>query len=240
MISAASDRLKRGGRTARRMTPGIHGGPTPTAKRRAARILDRLQGTLPEAQVELSHRNPLELLIATILSAQCTDRRVNQVTPQLFARYRQAEDYAQADHTELETLIRTTGFFKSKARNIVACAKALTARFGGQVPASMEELTSLAGVGRKTANVILGACFGKPAVVVDTHVKRVATRLRLASSTNPEKIETALQQLIPPSLWTKGSQRLLLHGRYVCLARAPRCAHCAIYSLCDWTGKAAR
>lgn len=240
MISAASDRRKKGGRPARRMMPGIHGGPTPTAKRRAARILDRLEGTLPEAQVELSHRNPLQLLIATILSAQCTDRRVNQVTPQLFARYRQAADYAQADRPELETLIRPTGFFKSKARNIVACAKALTARFGGQVPASMEELTSLAGVGRKTANVILGACFGKPAVVVDTHVKRVANRLGLAYSDDPVKIEAALQQLIPQPRWTEGSQRLLLHGRYVCLARAPRCAHCAISSLCDWTGKAAR
>lgn len=240
MISAVSNRRKRGGRPATRVTSRINGQPTPTAKKRAARILSQLEGTLPEAQVELAHRNPLELLIATILSAQCTDRRVNQVTPRLFARYRQAEDYAQADRTEMETLIRPTGFFKSKARNIIACAKALTARFNGQVPASMEELTSLAGVGRKTANVILGACFGKPAVIVDTHVKRVANRLGLAFSDDPVKIESALQQLIPPPLWTKGSQRLLLHGRYVCLARAPRCTHCAIYSLCDWTGKAAR
>ncbi len=240
MIATASGHRKKGSRPAARVTPGINGGPTPAAKRRAARILDQLEGTLPETQVELSHRSPLELLIATILSAQCTDRRVNQVTPQLFARYRQAEDYAQADRTELETLIRPTGFFKSKARNIVACAQALTARFDGQVPASMEDLTSLAGVGRKTANVVLGACFGKPAVVVDTHVKRVANRLGLAFSEDPVKIEAALQQLLAPTQWTSGSQRLLLHGRYVCLARSPRCAHCAIHQLCDWTGKTAR
>ncbi|MDE3017960.1 MAG: endonuclease III, partial [Nitrospirota bacterium] len=222
MTAPASRQGRKGAQPVRRPAPVGSGGPTPEAKRRTARILRQLEESTPEARVELSHRNPLELLIATILSAQCTDQRVNQVTPQLFARYRRAEDYAQADRTELESLIRPTGFFKSKARNIMACAQALVGRFQGKVPAGMEELTSLSGVGRKTANVILGACFGQPAVVVDTHVKRVANRLRLASTEDPEKIESALQQLIPPHRWTQGSQRLLLHGRYVCLARAPR------------------
>ncbi|MDE3223874.1 MAG: endonuclease III [Nitrospirota bacterium] len=240
MTTTASRRGRKGARPVRRPAPVGSGGPTPEAKRRTARILRQLEESTPEARVELSHRNPLELLIATILSAQCTDQRVNQVTPQLFARYRRAEDYAQADRTELESLIRPTGFFKSKARNIMACAQALVGRFQGKVPAGMEELTSLSGVGRKTANVILGACFGQPAVVVDTHVKRVANRLRLASTEDPEKIESALQQLIPPHRWTQGSQRLLLHGRYVCLARAPRCEHCPLYRLCDWPGKAPR
>lgn len=240
MMSAASGRRKGDSRPAGRRVSGTAGQPSPAAKRRTAQILDRLKEALPEVRVELSYRTPLELLIATILSAQCTDQRVNQVTPQLFSRYRTAHDYAQADPAELEALIRPTGFFKSKARHIVACTKVLTARFAGRVPDNMEDLTSLSGVGRKTANVILGACFGKPALVVDTHVKRVANRLDLASSDDPVKIEADLQQLMPQPRWTEGSQRLLLHGRYVCLARAPRCAHCAIYSLCDWTGKAAR
>ncbi|MFM8551083.1 MAG: endonuclease III [Nitrospiraceae bacterium] len=240
MTSALSGQHRKSRGLTRHIPSGDVGRPTPAAKRRASRILALLKESLREAKVELEHRTPLELLIATILSAQCTDQRVNQVTPRLFARYRLAEDYAQADPAELESLIRPTGFFKSKARHIIACAKTLTARFNGVVPTSMEELTSLSGVGRKTANVILGACFGRPAVVVDTHVKRVANRLRLASSGDPEKIETALQHLMPPSLWTEGSQRLLLHGRYVCLARTPRCEHCAIYRLCDWTGKTAR
>lgn len=214
--------------------------PDPGVKRRAARILSVLEQAMPRAPVELAYRSPLELLVATILSAQCTDQRVNQVTPVLFRRYRRAEDYAKAKPAELEALIRSTGFFKSKARNIMACGKALTERFGGQVPSSMEALVTLPGVGRKTANVVLGAWFRKPALVVDTHVKRVANRLGLAASGDPDKIEAALQRLIPLRAWTAGSQRLLLHGRHVCLARKPRCERCAIYKDCVWEGKRLR
>jgi endonuclease III len=213
---------------------------TPQAKRRALRIVDRLSRAIPSPEVELDHRNALELLMATILSAQCTDQRVNQVTPALFAKYRRAEDYAGADPAELEAIIRTTGFFKSKAKSLIACGQALAARFNGKVPDRMEDLVTLPGVGRKTANVILGACFGQPAVVVDTHVKRVSNRLALARSEDPEKIETALQHLLPPQLWTSGSQRLLLHGRYTCLARAPRCERCRVYEACTWEGKRPR
>lgn len=232
LATIRSNRLQ----AARRMTTG----PGPAAKRRVARILKALERAMPHARVELSHQKPLELLIATILSAQCTDQRVNQVTPALFQRYRRAEDYGNADPAEMEALIRPTGFFKSKARNIIACGKALTERFGGQVPDSMDALVTLPGVGRKTANVILGACFGKPALVVDTHVKRVANRLGPAASGDPDKIEASLQRLIPRRSWTAGSQRLLLHGRYVCLARKPQCEHCAIYGDCTWEGKKLR
>ena len=191
-------------------------------------------------KVELDHRTPWELLVATILSAQCTDQRVNQVTPNLFRRYQQPRDYASADPTELEALIRPTGFFKTKARNLIHCAKAVAGRFHGEVPDTMEALTTLPGVGRKTANVLLGNAFEKPAIVVDTHVKRVAGRLDLTRHTDPEKIELDLQRLLPADQWTEGSQRLLLHGRYICLARTPKCQHCPIYADCHWKGKTAR
>ncbi len=207
---------------------------------RTLRILKALERAIPSPQVELGHTTPLELLMATILSAQCTDKRVNQVTPTVFRRYRRAEDFAAAVPSDLEALIKSTGFYKSKARNMIACGRVLADRFGGKIPETMEDLVTLPGVGRKTANVILGACYGQPAVVVDTHVKRVANRLGLASSPDPEKIERALQQLMPPSLWTSGSQRLLLHGRYVCLARAPRCEQCVVYPDCPWKGKVPR
>ncbi|MGH7164890.1 MAG: endonuclease III [Nitrospiraceae bacterium] len=204
------------------------------------RILRALGRAMRSARVELLHQNPLELLMATILSAQCTDERVNRVTPALFTRYHRAEDYALANPTELEGLIRSTGFFKSKARHLIACGRELATRFGGQVPDSMEALITLPGVGRKTANVILGNCFGKPAVVVDTHVKRVSQRLGLSRSQDPDRIEQALQGLIPREQWTAGSQRLLLHGRYVCLARTPKCPDCPVYGECAWEGKRAR
>jgi len=214
--------------------------PSPLGRKRVARILAALGRAVPSAGMELSHHNPFELLVATILSAQCTDQRVNQVTPTLFKRYRRAADYAEADPDELEAMIRPTGFYKSKARNIVACGRALTEKFGGNVPDTMEALVTLPGVGRKTANVILGNCFGKPAIVVDTHVKRVSQRLGLAASEDPTQIEYALQRLIPRGAWTAGSQRLLLHGRYVCVARTPKCEQCAVYSECDWIGKRPR
>jgi endonuclease-3 len=187
--------------------------------------------------MELDHCSPWELLVATILSAQCTDQRVNQVTPSLFRRYRQPAELAAADLPALEQLIRSTGFFKNKARHLVACGKAVTERFGEQVPHTMDELITLPGVGRKTANVILGNAFGQPSIVVDTHVKRVAKRLGLTRSDNPDLVEQDLQQLVPKSQWTAVSQRLLLHGRYICLARKPQCCACPIYRHCPWKEK---
>ena len=207
------------------------------AKKRVGRILEHLQKSIPDPRVALDSSSPLELLVATILSAQCTDERVNQVTPNLFARYCTAEAFAKADQVELESLIRSTGFYKSKARNLIGCGKTLMATFNGKVPASMEALTTLPGVGRKTANVILGSYFGKPAVVVDTHVKRVANRLDLTKSKDPTKIEEDLQSLLPQSQWTIGTQRILLHGRHVCRARTPNCHHCSLYDDCEWEGK---
>ena len=188
-------------------------------------------------KMELNHCSPWELLVATILSAQCTDQRVNQVTPSLFRRYRRPAELAAASLPELEQLIRSTGFFKSKAKHLVTCGKAVTERFNEQVPQTMEELLTLPGVGRKTANVILGNAFGQPSIVVDTHVKRVAKRLDLTRSENPDRVEQDLQQLIPKAEWTAVSQRLLLHGRYVCLARKPLCRTCPIYGHCPWKEK---
>ena len=175
--------------------------------------------------------------MATILSAQCTDQRVNQVTPSLFRRYRRPAELAAADLLEVEQLIRSTGFFKNKAKHLIASSKAVTERFGEQVPHTMDELITLPGVGRKTANVILGNAFGQPSIVVDTHVKRVAKRLGLTSSDNPARIEQDLQQLMPRSQWTAFSQRVLLHGRYVCLARKPQCRTCPVYRHCRWKEK---
>jgi endonuclease III len=195
---------------------------------------------MPNAKVELDHRNPLQLLIATILSAQCTDRRVNQVTPALFRRYTEAADYAKADPSELETIIMPTGFYKSKTRSLIGTGKMLLERFGGKVPKTMDELVQLPGVGRKTANVLLGNCFDQPAVVVDTHVKRVAHRLGLTVSEDPELIEQDLQRVIPLQQWTSGSELLLLHGRYVCVAKRPKCEQCPIYAECPWEGKRPR
>ena len=210
------------------------------ARRRCLRIIQKLMRVRPDAAVELHHRTAWELLVATILSAQCTDQRVNQVTPALFRRYPTPADYAATDLTELEALIKPTGFYKSKAKNLIACAKQVSAREGQQVPATMEELTALPGVGRKTANVVLGNCFGQPAVVVDTHVKRVSGRLDLSQATEPDQIEADLQQLLPPDLWTAGSQQLLLHGRYTCVARRPLCPQCPVYHECRWEGKVPR
>jgi endonuclease-3 len=212
---------------------------TVNRRQRLLKIAASLQQAMPSPDMELDHRSPWELLVATILSAQCTDQRVNQVTPILFRRYRTAGDLAKARLPEVEKIVRSTGFFKSKAKNIVACSRAVTERFHGTVPATMEELVTLPGVGRKTANVVLGNAFDKPAIVVDTHVKRVAIRLGLTNSDDPEQIENDLQQLLPPSQWTAVSQRLLLHGRYLCTARAPQCARCPIHSYCPWNGKGA-
>jgi len=227
--------------TAHRRIVTRNRGESEAAKsRRLARVLALLHQAIPAPRVELDHRTPFELLVATILSAQCTDQRVNQVTPALFRRYGSPAELADAKPIELESLIRTTGFFKSKARNVQGCARALIERFGGEVPRSMEELVTLPGVGRKTANVMVGQCFHRPAIVVDTHVKRVAARLGFTKSVDADRIEEDLQRLLPPESWTSGSQRLLLHGRYVCLARAPRCPSCPIAAACPWEEKRAR
>lgn len=205
--------------------------------KRVQKIADALNASRPSPKMELDHRSPWELLIATILSAQCTDERVNKVTPALFRRYPAPKELAKARFSDVEELIRSTGFFKSKAKNIVACSQALTERFNGIVPDSLDELVTLPGVGRKTANVVIGNAFEKPAVIVDTHVKRVAHRLDLTKSEDPDRIEGDLQQVLPSSQWTTVSQQLLLHGRYVCTARSPQCRKCPIYSLCSWKGK---
>lgn len=205
-----------------------------------ARIARLLKRQIPTPVVELAHRSPWELLVATILSAQCTDQRVNQVTPALFARYRTPYDVAEAAPAELEALIKPTGFYKSKAKHLIGCARSVVERFGGTIPQEMDALTSLPGVGRKTANVMLGAAFGQPSIVVDTHVKRVANRLGLTTSDDPDRIEADLQQQLPSAQWTEVSQRLLLHGRYVCVARTPRCGDCGLSAECMWKGKVRR
>ncbi len=203
----------------------------------ASRLLQLLDEENPSPKVALHYKTPLQLLVATILSAQCTDARVNQVTKGLFTTYRTALDYARADPGVLERVIRSTGFYKAKTRSLIRCGQALVDRFDGRVPGTMDELLTLPGVGRKTANVILGNCFGVPSVVVDTHVKRVSQRLGLAKTDDPEKIEIALQRALPKTSWTKGSHQLLLHGRHVCRARAPLCQECRLYDLCPWEGK---
>jgi endonuclease-3 len=205
-----------------------------TARRqRVALLLERLRSTYPEAHCELDFSNALELLVATILSAQCTDRQVNVVTGSLFRKYRSARDYADADPAALESDIRRIGLFRNKARNLRSCCRALVERHGGEVPASMEALTALDGVGRKTANVVLGNAFGIEAgIVVDTHVARLAKRLRLSTHTEPEKIESELVGWVPRSDWTLFSHWLIWHGRRRCGARSPDCAHCELRDLC--------
>lgn len=212
-------------------------GRSRAAASRVARILVGLAQARPSGVIELTHRSPFQLLVATILSAQCTDKRVNEVTPVLFRRYPKPRDIADAKVSELEQIIRSTGFFKAKARHVMACARQLTERFNGQVPRTMDELVTLPGVGRKTANVVLGNAFAAPAVIVDTHVIRVSERLGLSRSSDPEQIEMDLQRMIPRPQWTTASQQLLLHGRYVCTARRPTCSRCVIYRECAWKGK---
>jgi endonuclease-3 len=186
----------------------------------------------PDAHCALEYKNPLQLLIATILSAQCTDVRVNMVTPALFARYPDAAAFANADQAELERMIQSTGFFRNKAKSIIACCKQIVEKHGGQVPATMEELTPLTGVGRKTANVILGNAFGIPGITVDTHVGRLSRRMGLTTEEDPEKVERTLMELIPKKEWTMFSHRMIYHGRQVCQARKPNCKGCALNKIC--------
>lgn len=195
-------------------------------------VHERLKEAYPEAHCELDHRSPYELLVATILSAQCTDARVNEVTPALFARYPTPEALAEADPEELESIIRPTGFFRSKARNLIAMAGALVDRFGGEVPSRMSELTSLPGVGRKTANVIRSVALDQPGLPVDTHVLRLSRRLGLTEETDPVKVERVLNPMIPASERGEFSLRMILHGRRVCTARRPRCDRCVLADVC--------
>jgi endonuclease-3 len=204
---------------------------------RTRKIIAGLEQTYPTAHCELVHQNPFELLIATILSAQCTDKRVNIVTETLFRKYRSAEDFAKAEVSELEQDVRTTGFYKNKARNIKAASRDIVEKHGGRVPQTMEELIQLGGVGRKTANVVLGNAFNiNVGVVVDTHVGRLSHRFGLTSHRAPEKIETDLMALVPQKQWTLFSHLLIWHGRRRCFARKPDCANCEVLNLCPRIG----
>lgn len=210
---------------------------TPLALTRRARRIDRiLAERYPDARCELDHTDPLELLVATVLSAQCTDVRVNQVTPAVFARYRTAADYAGADRAELEGLIHSTGFYRAKANSIIGLADRIVTRFGGEVPRTLEELVTLPGVGRKTANVILGNAFGIPGLPVDTHVGRLARRLGWTVQEDPVRIEHELGAMFPRRDWTALSHHLIFHGRRVCHSRRPACGACPVAALCPSFG----
>ena len=204
-----------------------------TARERAARLVKAWPKVYPGAHCELDFKNPLELLIATILSAQCTDKRVNMVTPALFKKYRTAKDYANAPQSDLETAIKSTGFYRNKAKSIRAATSTIVEKFGGKVPSTMEELRELPGVGRKTANVVLGNAFGKDeGIVVDTHVIRLSQRLGLTKHKDPDKIERDLMKLVPREHWTNWSHWLIWHGRRRCFARKPDCHNCEVFQLC--------
>jgi endonuclease III len=204
-----------------------------TAHERVKQLIKVWPKVYPDAHTELNFKTPLELLIATILSAQCTDKRVNMVTPHLFTKYRSAKDYAKAPAGELETAIKSTGFFNSKAKSIRGATAAISAKFGGKVPNSMEQLRELPGVGRKTANVVLGNAFGiNQGIVVDTHVIRLSQRLGLTKQKDPEKIEQDLMKLVPQKYWALWSHWLIWHGRRRCYARKPDCANCEVLKLC--------
>jgi endonuclease-3 len=219
-----------------RRAPAIRENAT-ARKTRALEICEGLARAYPDAHCELDYTNPLELLVATILSAQCTDKRVNIVTKELFRRCRSAADYAGISQEELEKIIQTTGFFRNKAKNIRACAADLVKNHGGEVPRDLPSLTALAGVGRKTANVVLGNAFDlNEGVVVDTHVQRLSNRLGLTREKTPEKIEQDLMKLIPRDKWAMFSHWLIWHGRRRCMARKPDCPHCEIADLCPSRG----
>lgn len=210
--------------------------PAAPLRSRAVKINAALAKAYPDAKCALHHKNALQLLIATILSAQCTDERVNKVTPALFARYPDAKAYADADRGELETMIRSTGFFRSKAKSIQECCKILVAKHHGEVPRTMEELVPLPGVGRKTANVILGNAFGVPGIPVDTHVGRLSRRMGLTKHLDAVKVERDLMALIPQGEWTDFGHRMIFHGRQICQARKPKCGECILNAVCPKIG----
>jgi endonuclease-3 len=211
---------------------------SPLALTRRARRINRELGDLyPTAHCELDFTNPLELSVATILSAQCTDKRVNEVTPVLFAKYRTAADYAEADRDDIERIIKSTGFFRNKTTSIIKLGQALVDRFGGEVPNRLDDLVTLPGFGRKTANVVLGNAFDVPGLTVDTHFGRLVRRWRWTAETNPVKVEFAVAELLPKKEWTIFSHRAIWHGRRVCHARKPACGACAIARLCPSFGE---
>jgi endonuclease-3 len=206
---------------------------------RAARVLSVLNARYPQVRTQLLYRNPFELLVATILSAQCTDSQVNRVTPELFKQMRRPEDFTAASTAEIERIVRPTGFYRNKARNIKACSQALVDHHGGRVPRTIEELVRLPGVGRKTANVVLGAAFDTPGVVVDTHVARISNRLALTRHKDPKKIELDLMRVIPKKEWSDFSLRLIFFGREICPARKPKCPACPLNPICPYPQKTA-
>ena len=203
-----------------------------SANGRITVVAERLSKEYPVAICELTHRNPFELLAATILSAQCTDVRVNMVTPALFAAYPTPYDLAQADISHVEQLVRSTGFYGSKAKNLIGMATALVERFGGEVPKEMDDLVTLPGVGRKTANVVRSVAFGLPGLAVDTHVGRLSRKLGFTTQTDPVKVEKELNAMLPPEQWGEFGLRLILHGRRVCDARKPKCRECMLADIC--------
>jgi endonuclease III len=216
--------------------------PTPPSSRtalvrRARRVNRELADLYPDAHIELNFSSPLELLVATILSAQCTDRRVNMVTPVVFARYRTAADYAAADRDELEKIIQSTGFFRAKTNSIIGLGQALCDRFGGEVPGRLKDLVTLPGVGRKTANVVLGNAFDVPGITVDTHFGRLSRRFGWTTEQDPVKVELEVGSLFPRADWTMLSHHLIWHGRRVCFARKPACGACGVASLCPSYGE---
>jgi endonuclease III len=218
---------------ARRAVPESH----TALVRRARRINRELALLYPDAHCELDFRTPLELLVATILSAQTTDRRVNMVTPVLFAKYPTAADYASADRAEMEKIIQSTGFFRAKTTSLIGLGQALCERFGGQVPGRLKDLVTLPGVGRKTANVVLGNAFGVPGITVDTHFGRLSRRFGWTTQSDPDKIEQEVGALFPKSDWTLLSHHLIWHGRRVCHARRPACGACGVASMCPSYGE---
>ena len=204
---------------------------------RVQKIIRKLRAAYPNAQCALRHDNPLQLLVATILSAQCTDKRVNMVTPALFARYRTAADFAAAPQRELETVVRSTGFYRNKARAIRTCCRGIVERHGGEVPDTLAELVALNGIGRKTANVVLGVAYGKAeGIVVDTHVARLSRRIGLTRHRTPDKIERALMKILPRADWIEFSHLLIWHGRKRCAARQPDCIQCEVADVCPKIG----
>src|SRR5262249_22160544 len=232
--SAAS----RGAKTAAKSGKARGGTPETTNPKRVAAILQKLDEGYPDATCELKHANPFQLLISTILSAQCTDVRVNQVTETLYKKYPNPEAFAYANPSELEQEIRPTGFFRNKTRSVMGASKAVVEKFGGKVPRSMEEILTLPGVARKTGNVVLGTAYGiASGVVVDTHVQRLSHRLELTKNQDPKKIEQDLMKVIPQDKWIKFSHQLIWHGRRVCVARNPKCMICNLEKICNASDK---
>lgn len=203
-------------------------------KQRITKITGILRRTYPDVKTALRHKNPVQLLVATILSAQCTDEQVNRVTPTLFKKLPTAKDFAEVSLSDLEGMIRSTGFYRNKAKSIKACCTALVERHGGKVPDNIEDLVKLPGIGRKTANVILGSAFGIPGIVIDTHVKRVSQRIGLTKESDPVKVEFDLMGLIPKKDWIAFSHQMIWHGRALCQARKPKCPECPLLDLCDY------